>query len=260
MRAALEDADSGLPDAIRPTLAEACDEIRELEARIAAVERHLEALARETPVVPRCAPSPASASSPPRHSSPSSVMPPVSPPDATSPASRIDATGVVDRVRRRLGAISKRGDSYLRMLLIHGARSVLCHAKKVRPHDRLRTWALDRELRRGHNKAAVALANKLARIVWAVWTKGVPYQETPAAVEQHSNSKEESHRPTADCSEKVDVMAHRFGPTRGEADNYRDPMRSFGLIGSPRADSIMARSTKSSMTRPKIRLQSNSIA
>jgi len=56
------------------------------------------------------------------------------------------------------------------MLLIHGARSVLCHAKKgTGERDRLREWAIERERARGHNKAAVALANKLARIVWAVW-------------------------------------------------------------------------------------------
>jgi transposase len=76
-------------------------------------------------------------------------------------------------LRRRLGRISKRGDPYLRMLLIHGARSVLCHAKKATGDaDRLRTWALERERLRGHNKAAVALANKLARIVWGVWRHG----------------------------------------------------------------------------------------
>jgi transposase len=76
-------------------------------------------------------------------------------------------------LRRHLGAISKRGDPYLRMLLIHGARAVLLHAKKpgARP-DRLRSWALARERKRGHNKAAVALANKLARVVWAVWRNG----------------------------------------------------------------------------------------
>lgn len=55
------------------------------------------------------------------------------------------------------------------MLLIHGARSVLCHAKKATTHDRLRAWALGLEKRKGPNKAAVALANKLARIAWAVW-------------------------------------------------------------------------------------------
>jgi len=68
------------------------------------------------------------------------------------------------------------------MLLIHGARSVLLHAKKTSEgaRDRLRTWALDRERARGHNKAAVALANKLARIVWAVWRNGRDFEITAA--------------------------------------------------------------------------------
>jgi len=85
--------------------------------------------------------------------------------------------------RRRLGAISKRGDTYLRMLLIHGARSVLYHAKtRTAPAtDRLRTWALQLERLRGHNKAAVALANKLARIAWAVWRTGNDFTAAPAA-------------------------------------------------------------------------------
>ena len=75
--------------------------------------------------------------------------------------------------RRRLGRISKQGDPYLRTLLIHGARAVLLAARSAQRRgsspDRLRTWALDLQERRGHNKAAVALANKLARIVWATW-------------------------------------------------------------------------------------------
>ncbi len=77
--------------------------------------------------------------------------------------------------------ISKRGDSYLRMLLIHGARSLLCHAKKAAQHDRLRTWALALQKRTRHNKAAVALANKLARIVWAVWKHGREFESMPHA-------------------------------------------------------------------------------
>jgi transposase len=49
---------------------------------------------------------------------------------------------------------------------------VLLHAKKpTAKRDRLRSWALERERERGHNKAAVALANQLARIVWAVWKR-----------------------------------------------------------------------------------------
>jgi transposase len=79
-------------------------------------------------------------------------------------------------LKRKLGRISKRGDPYVRMLLIHGARSVLAHAKRFPPRpDRLRSWALEREKARGHNKATVALANKLARITWAVATRGQPF-------------------------------------------------------------------------------------
>lgn len=65
------------------------------------------------------------------------------------------------------------------MLLIHGARSVLWSAKSNKTPDRLRTWALETEQRRGHNVAAVALANKLARIVWGVWTRRREYAATP---------------------------------------------------------------------------------
>lgn len=72
---------------------------------------------------------------------------------------------------RRLGRVTKRGDVYLRMLLIHGARAVLRSAKlartKQQPLDRTRQWALALAERVGHNKAAVALANKTARRLWA---------------------------------------------------------------------------------------------
>ncbi len=66
------------------------------------------------------------------------------------------------------------------MLLIHGARSVLCYAKKTQEHDRLRTWALDLQRRVGHNKAAVALANQLARIAWAVWKNDRAFESLPS--------------------------------------------------------------------------------
>lgn len=75
--------------------------------------------------------------------------------------------------RRRLGAISKRGDCYLRMLLTHGARSVLARAKILKrkgdPMTPLQQWATQLEQRVGHNKATCAIANKLTRICWAVW-------------------------------------------------------------------------------------------
>jgi transposase len=74
---------------------------------------------------------------------------------------------------RTLGRMSKRGDVYVRTLMIQGARSVLASARRKQqsgqPLDALRQWALDLADRRGFNKAAVGLANKLARIVWATW-------------------------------------------------------------------------------------------
>ena len=65
-----------------------------------------------------------------------------------------------------LMGITKRGDAYLRTQLIHGARSVLSHAH--RREDRLSRWALEVAGRRGKAKAIVAVANKLARIAWAL--------------------------------------------------------------------------------------------
>lgn len=72
---------------------------------------------------------------------------------------------------RRLGRIGKQGDTYLRTLLVHGARSSLINASLRRKHglplDRTHQWALALAERKGHNKAAVALANKTVRRLWA---------------------------------------------------------------------------------------------
>lgn len=75
----------------------------------------------------------------------------------------------------RLGRISKRGDRYLRTLLVHGARSVIktCGDKK----DTLSLWLQDKREKCGYNKSAVALANKNARIIWAILKTGECYRE-----------------------------------------------------------------------------------
>lgn len=70
--------------------------------------------------------------------------------------------------------ISKRGDRYLRSLLIHGARSVVRQA--AHKDDRLSRWITRLRAQRGHNKAVVALANKLARIGWAVLAREHVYR------------------------------------------------------------------------------------
>ena len=64
--------------------------------------------------------------------------------------------------RVRLLGISKRGDVYLRTLLIHGARSVIATGKQPGP------WLTKLVQRRPHNVAVVALANKMARTIWAL--------------------------------------------------------------------------------------------
>lgn len=73
--------------------------------------------------------------------------------------------------KQRQYGISKRGDSYLRMLFIHGARSVVYHAARKSDSDPLIRWILSVQARRGKNIAVVALANKLARIAWAILAK-----------------------------------------------------------------------------------------
>ena len=176
----ISDAESQVPHALRPVLAEAAREVTELERRIQEVDAQLEGLARESALVRRLR-----------------TVPGVGLLTATAivaslgdltrfPTARhfASALGLTPRehssghVRRR-GRITKRGDPYLRMLLIHGARSVLHHAKRSAHPDRLRVWALERERARGHNKTAVAVANKLARIAWAVAVREDDYRRMP---------------------------------------------------------------------------------
>ncbi len=76
--------------------------------------------------------------------------------------------------KANLLGISKRGNAYLRTLFIHGARSVLKYS--AGKEDRLSIWANGLVERRGHNKACVAVANKLARMAWVIMAKGERYR------------------------------------------------------------------------------------
>jgi transposase len=75
--------------------------------------------------------------------------------------------------KERLLGISKRGDVYLRTLLIHGARAVLFHRMRQAEHQD--GWLMRLRARRNPNVAAVALANKNARVVWALLAHGREY-------------------------------------------------------------------------------------
>jgi len=180
VREALECADNGLPDLLRPMIAETLQEITALSERITRLEATLTALTRPDPIVQRLLELPgvgllgASALR-------AAVGDIQRFPSGRHFASWLGLTASErsSGERRRLGRISKQGDIYLRTLLVHGARSALCAAAKAqregRALDRLRTWALATEQRRGRNKATVALANKLARIIWATWRYQRPF-------------------------------------------------------------------------------------
>ena len=77
--------------------------------------------------------------------------------------------------KARLLGLSKRGDSYLRTLLIHGARAAVQHAtQKI---DARRRWINGLRQRRGKNITVIAVANKNARILWALLATGEPYRQ-----------------------------------------------------------------------------------
>lgn len=84
--------------------------------------------------------------------------------------------------KQTLLGLAKRGSSYLRTLLIHGARSVLMHLDRTK--DRLGQWADELRARMHVNKVTVSLAAKLARIIWVVLSKpGATYERRSPLVE-----------------------------------------------------------------------------
>ncbi len=186
--AILEDAEAALPDVLRHTLALVVDEVRELEEKIGGLDRQLAQLAETHPVATRLL-----------------TIPGVGVLTATAligavphihafRRSREFASwlGLTPReystgARRSLGRISKRGDVHLRCLLVHGARAVLRSALRAEQQapdrlTRLQQWAVTTAAHRGRNKATVAVANKLARIVWAVWTRDETFHAQPHVI------------------------------------------------------------------------------
>ena len=75
--------------------------------------------------------------------------------------------------KNNLGSITKRGDMYLRMLLIQGAKSAVMTAHLR--YDPISKWAHQLRKKSGWQKAEVALTNKNARILWAIFVRGKPF-------------------------------------------------------------------------------------
>ena len=182
----LDDDTTPLPAYLRHVLASVHEEIRTIESRIARLERELRILADADGVVTRLR-----------------TIPGIGLLTATALVGTVGHIHALRRARqfaswlgltlrehssgpqRHLGGISKRGDVYLRCLLTHGARAVLVAAHRRRrdaqPLTQLHQWAVAVQARRGHNNATIAVANKLGRIVWAVWHKAVPFAAPAAA-------------------------------------------------------------------------------
>ena len=81
----------------------------------------------------------------------------------------------------KMGGITKRGDRYLRKQLIHGARALVSRAPKS--SDPLALWAMKLRVTKPFNKVAVAMAHRLARLIWVLLTRQERYRAVPAALE-----------------------------------------------------------------------------
>lgn len=175
----LEDAENGLTMRFRVLLDGLWHDLRHLDDRVGELDGELRQLAETDPVAKRL-----------------QQLRGVGPMIATALLATVGngeqftngrqmsaALGLVPRQhdsgdkRRRLG-ITKRGDAYLRSLLIHGARAVIRTAKHK--DDRLSEWVMGLATRRHPNVAAVALANKTVRMAWAMMNKDMDYQPMAA--------------------------------------------------------------------------------
>lgn len=170
----LEDGENGLPGLMRQTVARLRDHLRRLDQEVMDLDREIERWHRADPTSQRLA-----------------AVPGIGPITATALVASYGhaetfhrarqfsaALGVVPRQHSTGGkptllGISKRGDVYVRTLLIHGARAVIANLPRTSHPD---PWLQRLCARRNANIAAVALANKNARIVWALLTRGETYQ------------------------------------------------------------------------------------
>lgn len=171
----LEDAENNLPDLARAAFAELRERLTELDRQIADYDRHIDQLAAHSEPAQRLM-----------------KLDGVGPLTATAIVASIQDgkcfrngrqfaawLGLTPRQhstggKARLGSISKRGDVYLRTLLIHGSRSALLRA--AHRADAKSQWAEALKARSGHNVAAVALAAKHARIIWAMLARNQAYR------------------------------------------------------------------------------------
>lgn len=174
------DPSSGVPDLLRGTLTKLLEEIRAIEENMRGVDRELAHCASQSAVCDRLRRIPGVGLL-----TATALVAAVADIHTFRNSRRFASwLGLTPREHssgsiRRLGAISKRGDRYIRTLLVHGARTIVFTANVARRAgkslDALREWAVGKRASLGANKAAIAVANKLARIIWASWYREIDY-------------------------------------------------------------------------------------
>jgi transposase len=172
-----DEADTRIPSLARDCLLVLGQQLQELQRKIGEVERALHAWHRSSEVSRRLETIPGIGAI-----TASALAVTVTDPTLFRSGRHLAAwLGLVPRQnssggKERLGGISKQGDRYIRRLLISGAHAVLQWAKRGRPGS---AWATGLLQRRPFKLVAVALANKTARIAWAVLARGETYRSRP---------------------------------------------------------------------------------
>jgi len=171
----LEDADNGLPTLARRLLNDVYLRLQDMNERLLAYDRELEHFCRQSEVAQRLTTIPGIGAI-----SATALLASVGDPRQFKNGRQFAAwLGLTPRQyttggKIRLGRITKKGDVYLRTLLIHGTRAVLATLKDKQ--DRLSVWTRALIERRCYKRAAVALAAQNARILWAMLARGDSYQ------------------------------------------------------------------------------------
>lgn len=166
--------DSRLPPLLKPGLLALLDEIRALEDKASEIEKQLAHVARHSPAAQQLMQVPGIGLL-----TATAMVAAIGSPHHFRNGRHLAAwVGLTPKqhssgLKMKMGRISKRGDKYLRMLLIHGARSTLIRARQQaaqgKPLSPQQAWALDLTQRMHPNKAVCAIANKMVRSAWAIW-------------------------------------------------------------------------------------------
>lgn len=175
----LEDADNGLPHLTREIVSNIWQRIKEANKQILAYDRDLSRLVQEDKVAKRLMTIPGVG-----EQVATAVSASVPDPRLFKNGRQFTAwLGLVPRQYTtgghiRLGRITKRGDKYLRMCLVHGARAVV--ATLGNKQDKVSCWVRELIARRGYLRAVVALAARNARLIWTLMVKQEDYRAMPA--------------------------------------------------------------------------------